>query len=77
MAVSAAQVPAVPPLTRPQVVQLDKNAKNKVTFADVAGCDEAKVGCCWLGATVLPCLTRALTSLVAASWVGWFKPCSR
>ena len=25
------------------VVQLDKNAKNKVTFADVAGCDEAKV----------------------------------
>lgn len=28
----------------PQVVQLDKNAKNKVTFADVAGCDEAKVG---------------------------------
>lgn len=29
------------------VVQLDKNAKNKVTFADVAGCDEAKVR--WAG----------------------------
>jgi AFG3 family protein len=25
------------------VVQLDKNAKNKITFADVAGCDEAKI----------------------------------
>lgn len=27
-----------------QVTMLDKNAKNKVTFKDVAGCDEAKVG---------------------------------
>ncbi len=29
---------------------LDKNAKNKVTFKDVAGCDEAKVR----GARLLP-----------------------
>lgn len=36
--------PALQPPLCTQVVQLDKNAKNKVTFNDVAGCDEAKVG---------------------------------
>lgn len=73
MGLTVSQVPAVLPLSRPQVVQLDKNAKNKVTFADVAGCDEAKVGC-WLEAAALACLlclTHLLQrGLVPPGWVG-------
>ena len=37
------------------VTMLDKNAKNKVTFADVAGCDEAKVGAQGAGARARGC----------------------
>jgi hypothetical protein len=36
--------PLLPALPALQITMLDKNAKHKVTFKDVAGCDEAKVG---------------------------------
>jgi hypothetical protein len=39
-----------------QITMLDKNAKHKVTFKDVAGCDEAKVGAALRRAVACCCM---------------------